>query len=74
MLEIVRRLRTATSGLHRSMKDTADPVGAFLVDAFHYLAVRNWRDNRLVSGYSFHRNDRPRSGEPRRHPPLVHLS
>jgi hypothetical protein len=29
MLEIVRRLRTATSGLHRGMKDTADAVGAF---------------------------------------------
>jgi Phosphate-starvation-inducible E family len=39
MLEIVRRLRTATSGLHRSMKDTADAVGAFLVDVFHYLAL-----------------------------------
>ena len=41
MFEIVRRLRTATSGLHRSMKDTADTdaVGAFLVDVFHYLAL-----------------------------------
>src|SRR5262245_54155125 len=39
MLETVRRLSTATSGLHRSMKDTADAVGAFLVDVFHYLAV-----------------------------------
>ena len=39
MFEIVRRLRTATSGLHRSMKDTADAVGAFLVDVFHYLAL-----------------------------------
>jgi len=39
MLETVRRLGTATSGLHRSMKDTADAVGAFLVDVFHYLAL-----------------------------------
>src|SRR5215468_7041158 len=37
MLETVRRL--GTSGLHRSMKDTADAVGAFLVDVFHYLAL-----------------------------------
>src|SRR5262249_37296765 len=33
--------------------------------------VRNWRDNRLVSGCSFHRNGRPRSREPRRYPPLT---
>src|SRR5215510_14755591 len=39
MLEKVRRLGTATSGLHRSMKDSADAVGAFLVDVFHYLAL-----------------------------------
>src|SRR5215467_9087660 len=39
MSETVRRLGTATSGLHRSMKDTADAVGAFLVDVFHYLAL-----------------------------------
>jgi len=39
MLETVRGLGTATSGLHRSMKDTADAVGAFLVDVFHYLAL-----------------------------------
>ena len=39
MLEIVRRLGTATSSLHRGMKDTADTVGALLVDAFHYLAL-----------------------------------
>jgi len=35
----VRRLGTATSSLHRGMKDTADTVGALLVDAFHYLAL-----------------------------------
>src|SRR5215470_12810739 len=39
ILETVHRLGTATSGLHRSMKDTADAVGAFLVDVFHYLAL-----------------------------------
>src|SRR5499426_1060175 len=39
MLEIVRRLGTAASSLHRGMKDTADTVGALLVDAFHYLAL-----------------------------------
>src|SRR5262249_31144019 len=39
MLEIVRRLGTATSSLHRGMKDTVDAVGELLVDAFHYLAL-----------------------------------
>jgi hypothetical protein len=39
MLEIVRRLGTATSSVHRSMKETVDAVGEFLVDAFHYLAL-----------------------------------
>jgi phosphate starvation-inducible membrane PsiE len=39
MLETVRRLGTAASSLHRGMKDTADTVGALLVDAFHYLAL-----------------------------------
>ena len=39
MLEIMRRLGTATSSLHRGMKDTVDTVGEFLVDAFHYLAL-----------------------------------
>src|SRR5262245_57087721 len=39
MLETMRRLGTATSGLHRSMKDTVDTLGAFLVDVFHYLAL-----------------------------------
>src|SRR6516162_2060120 len=38
MLEIMRRLGTATSSLHRGMKDTVDAVGELLVDAFHYLA------------------------------------
>ena len=39
MLEIVRRLGTATTSVHRSMKETVDAVGEFLVDAFHYLAL-----------------------------------
>jgi protein PsiE len=39
MLEAMRRLSTATSALHRGMKDTADTIGAFLVDAFHFLAL-----------------------------------
>jgi hypothetical protein len=39
MLEIMRRLGTATSSLHRGMKGTVDTVGELLVDAFHYLAL-----------------------------------
>ena len=39
MLETMRRLGTATSSLHRGMKDTVDTVGELLVDAFHYLAL-----------------------------------
>jgi protein PsiE len=39
MLEAIRRLGTATSNLHRDMKDTADTIGRFLVDAFHLLAL-----------------------------------
>lgn len=39
MLELMRRLGPGASTLHRSMKDTADAVGEFLVDAFHYLAL-----------------------------------
>jgi len=39
MLETMRRLGTATSSLHRGMKDTVDTVGAVLVHAFHYLAL-----------------------------------
>jgi protein PsiE len=35
----IRRLGTATSSLHRDMKDTADAIGRFLVDAFHILAL-----------------------------------
>lgn len=35
----MRQLRTATSRLHRNMKDTADTIGTFLVDAFHLLAL-----------------------------------
>jgi phosphate starvation-inducible membrane PsiE len=39
MLETMRRLGTATSSLHRGVKDTVDTFGALLVDAFHYLAL-----------------------------------
>jgi protein PsiE len=35
----MRRLHAATSSLHRNMKDTADTLGTFLVDAFHLLAL-----------------------------------
>ncbi len=39
MLEAMRRLDKATSTLHGRMKDTADAVGALLVDAFHFIAL-----------------------------------
>jgi protein PsiE len=39
MSEAIRRLATATSHLHRGMKDAADAMGRFLVDAFHLLAL-----------------------------------
>ena len=39
MLEAIRRLRTATSNLHRDMKEMADTFGTFLVDAFHLFAL-----------------------------------
>jgi protein PsiE len=39
MLEAARRLGTATGNLHRDMKATADAIGGFLVDAFHFLAL-----------------------------------
>ena len=39
MLEAMRRLGTATSNLHQDIKDAADKIGAFLVDAFHLLAL-----------------------------------
>jgi protein PsiE len=39
MLELMRRLGPAANTLHRGMKDTADAVGEFLVDTFHYLAL-----------------------------------
>jgi protein PsiE len=32
-------IRTAASNLHRTMKETADTIGTFLVDAFHLLAL-----------------------------------
>ena len=39
MLKTIRRLGPATSDLHRNMKDTANTIGEFLVDAFHFLAL-----------------------------------
>jgi len=39
MLGAIRRLGSATGNLHRDMKDTADTIGRFLVDAFHLLAL-----------------------------------
>jgi len=39
MLEIMRRLGTATSSLHRDMNDAVKAVGEFLVDVFHFLAL-----------------------------------
>jgi protein PsiE len=39
MSQALRQLHTATSSLHRNMKDTADTIGTFLVDAFHFLAL-----------------------------------
>jgi protein PsiE len=39
MLEAMRRIATATRTLHLGMKDTADILGAFLVDAFHFIAL-----------------------------------
>jgi phosphate starvation-inducible membrane PsiE len=39
MTEATRRLHATINGLHRSMKDTADTVGRFLVDMFHFLAL-----------------------------------
>src|SRR6267154_3895652 len=39
MLEAIRRLSTATGNLHRDAKDSADTIGTFLVDAFHFLAL-----------------------------------
>src|SRR5262245_52409045 len=39
MLDAIRRLRTTTSEARRNMRDTADAIGEFLVDAFHYLAL-----------------------------------
>jgi protein PsiE len=39
MLEAIHRLGIAAIHLHRVMKDTADALGRFLVDAFHFLAL-----------------------------------
>jgi phosphate starvation-inducible membrane PsiE len=39
MLEAVRRLCSFTTKLHGALKELADAVGTFLVDAFHLLAL-----------------------------------
>jgi phosphate starvation-inducible membrane PsiE len=39
MLEKIRALGVSTSEYHRSMKETADTLGHFLVDGFHLLAL-----------------------------------
>jgi protein PsiE len=39
MSEAMRRFRAATGNLHRAMNEAADTIGAFLVDAFHLLAL-----------------------------------
>jgi phosphate starvation-inducible membrane PsiE len=39
MWEAMHRLGTATRTLHRGMKEAADTIGTFLVDAFHFLAL-----------------------------------
>src|SRR5258708_7543092 len=39
MLKTIRRLGPATNDLHRNMRDTANTIGEFLVDAFHFLAL-----------------------------------
>jgi protein PsiE len=39
MLGTMHRLGTATSSLHRGMKEAVDTIGTFLVDAFHFLAL-----------------------------------
>jgi protein PsiE len=39
MLDTVRALCDRTNTLHRALRDLADSVGTFLVDAFHHLAL-----------------------------------
>jgi protein PsiE len=39
MAVTMRQLVTATSRIHHGMKDAADTIGTFLVDAFHLLAL-----------------------------------
>jgi protein PsiE len=39
MSKAIRRLDIVTRHWHRDMKDTADTIGSFLVDAFHLLAL-----------------------------------
>ena len=74
MLEIMRRLGTATSSLHRGMKDTVDAVGELLVDAFHYLALFAIGATTVWSAAAAFIGMAAQGREPRRHSPLVHLS
>src|SRR5712672_1581190 len=39
MSDTTREFGTAMSNLHQDMKDAADAIGSFLVDAFHLLAL-----------------------------------
>src|SRR5262245_12109346 len=39
MANVVRAVSKASMDAHRAMKELADPVGTFLVDAFHLLAL-----------------------------------
>jgi protein PsiE len=39
MANIVRAVSNAATNAHRAMKELADPVGKFLVDGFHLLAL-----------------------------------
>jgi len=39
MLEKLRAISASTGHYHRSMKEAADTLGHFLVDAFHFLAL-----------------------------------
>lgn len=39
MQEKIRALNTSTGHLHSTLKETADTVGHFLVDGFHFLAL-----------------------------------
>ena len=39
MVKIARAATVATAGAHRALKEFADVIGTFLVDAFHLLAL-----------------------------------